>query len=132
MGAQVITAVVSRLGDYVEDEEEADVVEPLEERKKVTFADVIDKAISQHTHPDQYQHNQEEQLRKEQQDNIVRSLIKSIFEQDAKQKSQPPQQSDPKSSALQHPLNSLLAHTDQQEMFGDNVQEMQTLARSFY
>ena len=46
LGAEVINGVLNRLGDYVEDEEEADVVQPLEGRRRVAFADVVDRAAS--------------------------------------------------------------------------------------
>jgi hypothetical protein len=55
-------------------------VEPLEpERKKVTFADVADLAISKNNFPDKYK--SEETIKKEQEMQIVKSLLKSIFEE---------------------------------------------------
>lgn len=86
--AAIIAGVLDSLDGYVEDgDEEADRVEPLEpDRKKVTFADVADVAISKHNFPDKY--NSEEAAKKEQEMQVVKSLLRSIFEEDPKSKQQ--------------------------------------------
>jgi hypothetical protein len=48
----VVAGVLDRLGEYVEDEESADKVEPFEERRKVTFGEVVDLAIDRHGVPE--------------------------------------------------------------------------------
>lgn len=58
-------------------------MQPLEQdRRKVTFADVADLAISKHNFPEQF--NSEEAAKKEQEMQVVKSLLRSIFEEEPK------------------------------------------------
>jgi hypothetical protein len=53
----------------------------------VTFADVADMAISKHIFPDRFN---EENVKKEQETQMVKSLLKSIFEEEKKKREQLP------------------------------------------
>lgn len=55
-------------------------MEPLEnDRRKVTFADVADLAISKNNFPDKYK--TEEAQKKEEEAQLIKSLIRSIYEE---------------------------------------------------
>lgn len=94
--ASIIEGVANGLNDYVEDaEEEADRVAPLEipAGKKVSFADVVDDTLNRNNFPDKYQSEEAQQQR--QQQLIIRSLLKSIYED-------PPVVSVPSQETRQH------------------------------
>ena len=97
MFGTVFQGVINRVNDYVEEEEDyleeaADQVQPLvgNDKKRVSFLDVVDKATEKHNFPQRFQKREElekaqvkeEELQREREELIVKTLIKSIYQEE--------------------------------------------------
>lgn len=84
MFGKVFEGVLNQLDSYVEDEEEEhDKVEPLRvDKPKVSFGDLVDKVIERTNFPEKAK---EEDLQKERENNLVKTLIKSIFQEEPRE-----------------------------------------------
>lgn len=120
----LVEGVLNQINEYVEEdeEEEADKVQPLQDHKRVSFADIVDQSLNQNNFPEKAK---EEAIQKQQEQQLVKSLLKSIFQPE---EAQQPQQ-------LSHPqqlISGLVSNKFHEPTIADNLQDMNSLAKSIF